>query len=164
MIDLSIITVNYNAKEFLKECLKSVFQNIININFEIWLVNNASKDGSLEMVKNEFPKVEVIANETNIGFAWAVNQAIKKANWKVYYIPLARIIYYGGAAGVQLHAFKNPWYFHRGACLFYKNYLAPHYFFLTNFLYYSGVWLAFVLKLLSNLFRKEKTIGSKKPS
>lgn len=38
MIDLSIIIINYNAKEFLKECLKSVFQNIININFEIWLV------------------------------------------------------------------------------------------------------------------------------
>jgi len=89
---------------------------------------------------------------------------IKKAGWKIYYIPLTKITHYGGAGGAQLHAFRNLWYFHRGACLFYRRYLAPNSFFVVNFLYYSGVWFAFGLKVLFNLFRKEKIIGSKKPS
>jgi len=301
-INLSIIIVNYNTKELLKNCLESVFQKIKNIDFEVWVVDNASLDGSLEMVVKEFPKVKIIANEENVGFAKANNQALekvngkyvfllnpdtillddnlkklidfmekhpktgacgplvlnkdgsmqrqcrrgfptfwnsfsyysglwklfsqnqwwrktfggyflldkpddqicevdqlsgaamvvrkdllkkvglmcedyvmywddtdwcfrmKKAGWKIYYVPLTKITHYGGAGGAQLHAFKNLWYFHHGACLFYKRYLASNYFFLVNFLYYSGVWFAFGPKVLFNLFKKEKTIGSKKPS
>jgi len=299
---LSIIIVNYNTKELLKNCLKSIFQKMKDIDFEIWVVDNNSSDGSLEMIGKEFPKVKIIANKENVGFAKANNQAIKevggkyilllnpdtvildenfkelikfmeehpevgacgplvlnrdgtmqrqckrgfptfwnsfgyysglwklfptikwwrkifggyfllnkpddkickvdqlsgaammvrksilekvglmnedyimywddtdwcfrikKAGWKIYFVPLTKIIHYGGAGGVQLQALKNLWYFHRGACLFYRRYLSSNYFFLINFLYYSGVWFAFSLKLLFNLFRKEKVIGSKKPS
>jgi len=300
-MDFSIIIVNYNTKELLKNCLRSVFQKMKDIDFEVWVVDNASTDDSLEMVRKEFPKIKIIANKENIGFARANNQAIKevagkyvlllnpdtiildenfkelikfmeehpevgacgplilnrdgtiqrqckkgwptfwnsftyysglwklfsknkwwrknfgryflldkpddkiyevdslsgsammvrkealkevglmcedyimywddidwcyrikKANWKIYYVPLTKITHYGGAGGTQLHAFKNLWYFHKGACLFYKRHLASHNFFLVNFLYYSGVWFAFGLKLLSNLFKREKIIGSKKP-
>ncbi len=297
---LSIVIVNYNTKEILKNCLNSVFEKIKDINFEVLVVDNASNDGSIEMIKNEFPNVRVIINKKNIGFAKASNQGLKNVNgkyilllnpdtifldenfkklidfmeecpdvgacgplilnkdgsiqrqckrglstfwnsftyysglwklfpqnkwwqkkfggyfllnkpydkicevdvlsgaailirkktleevglicedyimywddtdlcfrikkegWKIYYLPLTKIIHYGGAGGTQIHAFKNLWYFHRGACLFYKKYLSSNYFFLINFLYYSGVWFAFCLKLLSNLFKKEKTIGSRK--
>ena len=300
-IDLSIIVVSHNTKELLRNCLSSVFQKIKNIDFEVWVVDNASLDGSLEMVRKEFSEVKIIANEENVGFAKANNLAIKeakgryifllnpdtilldenfkelidfmeknpeagacgpivlnkdgtmqrqckrglptfwvafsyysglwklfpqnkwwrknfggyflldkpddkvcevdslsgaammvrketiekvslmcedyimywddldwcyrikKAGWKVYFVPLVKIIHYGGAGGVQLHALKNLWYFHRGAYLFYKRYLVSQHSFLINFLYYSGVWFAFCFKLLSNLFRKEKIIGSKKP-
>jgi len=299
---LSIIIVNYNAKELLRKCLKSIFDKVKDIDFEIWLVDNASSDGSLEMIRKEFPKVKIIANKENVGFAKANNQTIKKADgkyifllnpdtvifdenfeelikfmeehpeagacgplvlngdgtiqrqckrgfptfwnsfayysglwklfsknrwwrknfggyfllskpdnricevdqlsgaalmvrreilgkvglmcedyvmywddtdwcfrikkagWKVYFVPLVKIIHYGGAGGVQLHALKNLWYFHRGAYLFYKRYLVSQHSFLINFLYYSGVWFAFSLKLLFNLFRREKIIGSKKPT
>jgi len=302
MIKLSIIIVNYNTQKLLRNCLKSVFEKIKGVQLEVWVVDNNSSDGSLEMVKNEFPEVKIIPNKENVGFAKANNQAIKeskgkyilllnpdtfildtnfnellkfmeghpeagscgplvlnkdgtmqrqckrgfptfwnsfayysglwklflksqwwrenfggyfllnkadnqiceadclsgaimivrrellekvglmcedyimywedidwcfrikKAGWKIYYIPLTKIVHYGGAGGAQLHAFKNLWYFHRGACLFYRRYFAPNYFFLINFLYYSGVWFAFGLKLLFNLFRREKIIGSKKPS
>lgn len=301
-INLSIIIVSCNTRNILRNCLESIFENIKDIDFEVWVVDNASSDGSLEMIEKEFPEVKTIANKENLGFAKANNQAIKKvegkyifllnpdavildenfgkliqfmeehpeagacgplvlnkngtmqrqckrgfptfwnsfayysglwklfsqnkwwienfggyfllgksddkicevgqlsgaamivrkeilekvglmsedyvmywddtdwcyrikeANWKIYYVPFVKITHYGGAGGAQLHAFKNLWYFHRGACLFYRRYLAPNYFFLINFLYYSGVWFAFSLKLLFNLFRKEKIIGSKKPS
>lgn len=302
MILLSIIIVNHNSKKLLRDCLKSIFQNIKDIDFEILVVDNASLDESLEMIRSEFSEIKVIINKENFGFARANNQAIKKAEgkyilllnpdtiildknfkkfikfmeehsevkacgplvlnsdktmqrqckrglttfwnsftyysglwrlfsqnkwwrkkfggyfllnkpddeicevdnlsgaammvkreilekvglmcedyvmywedidwcfrikqagWKICYFPSTKIIHYGGAGGTQLHIFKNLWYFHKGACLFYKRYLASNYFFLSNFLYYSGIWIAFSLKLLSNLFRKEKTIGSKKPS
>lgn len=89
---------------------------------------------------------------------------IKKSGWKIYYFPFFRITHYGGAGGSQIHAAKNLWYFHRGAFIFYKKFLANKYFFLIDILYYSGICLAFASKLLLNLFRGEKVIGSKKPS
>jgi len=88
---------------------------------------------------------------------------IKKAGWKIYYIPLARIMHYGGVSGSQVHASRNLWYFHRGAYLFYNQYLAPDNFSLVNFLYYICIWFVFCYKFLLNLFKREKIIGSKKP-
>jgi GT2 family glycosyltransferase len=77
MIDLSIIIVNYNTKEFLKNCLKSVIDSTRNISYEIIVVDNASHDGSPEMVKKEFSNVRVIANKQNVGFSKANNQGVK---------------------------------------------------------------------------------------
>jgi len=77
MIDLSIVIVNYNTKEFLKNCLNSVMESTKNISFEIIVVDNASHDGSPEMVKKEFQNVRLIANEQNVGFSRANNQGIK---------------------------------------------------------------------------------------
>jgi len=85
-IILSIIIVNYNAKELLKNCLKSIFQKMKDIDFEVWIIDNASSDGSLEMIKKEFPKVKIIANKENLGFARANNQAIKKAKSKYIFL------------------------------------------------------------------------------
>ncbi|MCS7189903.1 MAG: glycosyltransferase family 2 protein, partial [Bacteroidia bacterium] len=79
MTQLSVIIVSYNVKYFLRQCLQSVARAIEGIPTEVWVVDNASIDGSVEMVREEFPWVKVIANEVNLGFARANNQAIRLA-------------------------------------------------------------------------------------
>lgn len=76
---LSIIIVNYNTKELLRDCLASVFKETKNIDFEVIVIDNASKDASSAMVKKEFPRVKLIVNRHNAGFARANNQGIKQA-------------------------------------------------------------------------------------
>lgn len=82
MIDLSVIIVSYNVKYFLRQCLQSVARALEGLNGEVWVVDNASIDGSVEMVREEFPWVKVIANDINLGFARANNQAIRLAQGK----------------------------------------------------------------------------------
>ena len=65
---LSVVIVNYNVKYFLEQCLRSVTEAAANIETEIWVVDNNSVDGSVEMVKEKFPEVKIIANEKNAGF------------------------------------------------------------------------------------------------
>lgn len=77
---LSIIIVNYNVKNFLDQCLNSVFKAISNIDAEVFVVDNISSDDSVEMVKTKYPQVKLIANQKNVGFSIANNQAIKLAN------------------------------------------------------------------------------------
>jgi GT2 family glycosyltransferase len=74
---LSVIIVNYNVKYFLEQCLLSVQKAIIDLEADIWVVDNASSDGSVEMVRAQFPKVRLIANTDNVGFSRANNQAIR---------------------------------------------------------------------------------------
>ena len=73
---LSVIIVNYNVRYFLEQCLTSVLRATANIDAEVFVVDNESKDDSVEMVKNLFPQVKVIANKKNVGFSKANNQAI----------------------------------------------------------------------------------------
>lgn len=80
MVDLSISIVNYNTRELLKKCLKSIYENTHRISFEVFVVDNDSRDGSTKMVKEEFPQVYLIENKINVGFAKANNQAIKKSS------------------------------------------------------------------------------------
>lgn len=78
--DLSIIIINWNVKELLRKCLNSIYNTVLNVSFEIIVVDNASKDGSSEMVKKEFPEVKLVINKKNLGFPKANNQAIKVSN------------------------------------------------------------------------------------
>jgi GT2 family glycosyltransferase len=82
MIDLSIIIVNYNVKEFLKNLLHSIKKASQNFSTEIIVVDNASDDGSVEMIREKFPEVKLIANEKNLGFAKANNLGLKEAKGK----------------------------------------------------------------------------------
>jgi len=77
--DLSIIIVSFNTKELLKNCLKSLmtYGQWLMANGEVIVIDNASKDSSSEMVKKEFPKVKLIVNKHNLGFATANDQGIK---------------------------------------------------------------------------------------
>lgn len=74
---LSVIIVNYNVKYFLEQCLHSVFAASKNIETEVFVVDNNSVDGSCAMIAEKFPKVHLVENKTNTGFAKANNQAIR---------------------------------------------------------------------------------------
>lgn len=81
---LSVVIVNYNVKHFLEQCLNSVFSSeTIRKNFqlslEVFVVDNNSVDGSVEMVRERFPQVHLIANTDNPGFAKANNQALRQS-------------------------------------------------------------------------------------
>jgi GT2 family glycosyltransferase/lipopolysaccharide/colanic/teichoic acid biosynthesis glycosyltransferase len=84
MIDLSIIVVNYNVKEFLLNLLDSLQKAVKNFSSEIIIVDNASDDGSVEAVQNKFPHVKLIVNEKNIGFGRANNLAMEIADGKYF--------------------------------------------------------------------------------
>lgn len=73
---LSVIIVNYNVRYFLEQALQSVCQSKTTFPFDVWVVDNTSADGSVEMVRSHFPEVQVIANTENVGFSRANNQAI----------------------------------------------------------------------------------------
>ena len=81
-MDLSIIIVNYNVKEFLQNLLHSIDKALQNLSSEIIVVDNASDDGSVEWIKSKFPSVKLIENKTNLGFGKANNQALKIAEGK----------------------------------------------------------------------------------
>lgn len=74
---LSVIIVNYNVKYFLEQCLLSVMKALKQIDADVWVVDNNSVDGSVEMLQKKFPQVKLIANKQNTGFSVANNQAIK---------------------------------------------------------------------------------------
>lgn len=74
---LSIIIVNYNVKRFLFQCLRSVEKAIEGVDAEIWVVDNDSKDGSLNFLQPLFPKVHFVKNDENVGFSKANNRAIR---------------------------------------------------------------------------------------
>lgn len=80
---MSVIIVNYNTRNLLSDCLFSLKEEYEKKNWvpiEIIVVDNASKDGSIKMVRTRFPFVQVIKNTRNVGFAKANNQGIKKAS------------------------------------------------------------------------------------
>ncbi|MDI6688220.1 MAG: glycosyltransferase family 2 protein [Desulfobacterales bacterium] len=77
-MDVSIIIVNWNTKKLLLDCIRSIHETVKNISFEIWLVDNASIDGSVEAVKQNYSDVKIIQNNKNLGFAAANNVALER--------------------------------------------------------------------------------------
>jgi GT2 family glycosyltransferase len=82
MMDLSIIIVNWNTKEYLLPCLKSIFKGGQGTGWEVIVVDNGTRDGSREELKKVFPSAHLIENEKNFGFAKAANQGLQKASGK----------------------------------------------------------------------------------
>ncbi|MCD4694573.1 glycosyltransferase family 2 protein [bacterium] len=78
-MDLSIIIVSWNVKEKLKNNLEKIFQIKHKIKFELFVVDNNSSDGTVDMIRENFPEVKLIENKKNYGFARANNQAIRGA-------------------------------------------------------------------------------------
>ena len=87
--DLSVVIVNYNVEYFLEQCLNSVREASEECLTEIFVVDNNSNDGSVEMVREKFPEVKLILNKENKGFSKANNQAIKDAEGR--YLSLIHI-------------------------------------------------------------------------
>ncbi|MCK4824488.1 glycosyltransferase, partial [bacterium] len=76
-MDVSIVIVSYNTVDLLRNCLNSIYAETRKVDFEVFVVDNASSDGSVQMVENDFPDVRLIKNPKNIGFAKANNQAME---------------------------------------------------------------------------------------
>jgi GT2 family glycosyltransferase len=74
-----VVIANWNGKEVLKKCLASVFMNTDYSECRVVVVDNASTDGSIDVLEKEFPIVKLIRNSKNLGFTKAVNKGIKYA-------------------------------------------------------------------------------------
>ncbi len=110
-MDLSIIVVSYNTSGLLRQCLTSIFENAhSHYSAEVIVIDNASKDGSAEMVREEFPGITLRANSENRGFAAANNQGLKlsRGRFTVLLNPDTEVI---GPALWQMLGFleATPW-------------------------------------------------------
>lgn len=76
---LSILICSLNVREHLERCFASIYGREQDVDFEVVLVDNASSDGTVEMVRERWPLVRIIANHANVGFAQANNQALARA-------------------------------------------------------------------------------------
>ena len=81
-MQISVIIVSFNAKYFLEQCMHSVLKAAHSLKHEIIIIDNASSDGTRELIENRFPAVRFIANSENIGFSKANNQALRIATGK----------------------------------------------------------------------------------
>lgn len=77
---ISIVIVNYNVRFFLEQALQSVLKATADLSVQVWVVDNASSDDSIGMVKQKFPTVQIIENKENVGFARANNMALRLSN------------------------------------------------------------------------------------
>ncbi len=109
-LDLSTIIVSWNVRKHLERCLSSIYARPIEgLGLETWMVDNASTDGSVEMVREFFPQVKVIPNQVNLGFTRANNQAIGESRGRYILLlnPDAQVM--GGALGAMVaHMETHP--------------------------------------------------------
>jgi GT2 family glycosyltransferase len=79
-MDLSVIIVNYNAAPYLERCLTSIESHLSGITYEVCVVDNASTDCSRMLIGDRFPRVQLVANDRNLGFAAGVNRGLEKTH------------------------------------------------------------------------------------
>lgn len=78
-MDLSVITVNWKVKDLVFRSLQSLYEHTSRISFEVFFVDNDSRDGSVELIREKLPQAQIIANQKNLGFAKACNQGITQS-------------------------------------------------------------------------------------
>ncbi|MDE7408706.1 MAG: glycosyltransferase family 2 protein [Muribaculaceae bacterium] len=84
--DVSVIIVNYNTKGLLRDCITSIRKNTHYVDYEIIVVDNASSDGSIDMLKQDFPDVIAVDAGGNLGFGRANNIGMKTASGKYLFL------------------------------------------------------------------------------
>lgn len=84
MSKVVVSIVSFNCREFLKNCLKDLLAQKTKAEIEIWVLDNNSIDGSVEMVKKDFPKIRLISEDKNLGFAKGQNVILKKSQGDYY--------------------------------------------------------------------------------
>ena len=85
-VTLSVIIPTYNARELLADCLRSIYQNSPSEPYEVIVVDDASVDGTSEMVRAHFPEVRLLRNDVNRHYAWSNNRAIAQARGQYVYL------------------------------------------------------------------------------
>jgi GT2 family glycosyltransferase len=96
MCEVSIIIVNWNAKQYLLNCIRSIKETTSDISFEIIVVDNASTDGSVSALNVEFPEVKLIQNHKNLGFAKGNNIGIRKAAGRYICLVNSDVLFFKG--------------------------------------------------------------------
>lgn len=86
MMDISIIIINYNTIRLVIDCIESIFRHTEGVKYEIIVVDNASIDGSVSILKTRYPQLLVIANDKNVGFGQANNIGLTKAQGKYVFL------------------------------------------------------------------------------
>jgi len=111
MDKLIVVIVSWNTLELTRQCLVSTFAELrrLKVDHEVWVVDNASSDGSSAMIRQEFPAVRLIENTENVGFARANNQALRDAAGSHYLLLNTDTIVHEGAFGTMLdYMEKHP--------------------------------------------------------
>jgi GT2 family glycosyltransferase len=108
MIDLSVCLVSWNTREYLGEALQSIYQDdAVEANLEVIVVDNASRDGSPQMVKDHFPQVKLIANDENRFLSAGLNQAIKASAGRHIVLLGSDVTVMPGALDIMLKFMDN---------------------------------------------------------
>jgi len=108
-IDVSIVIVSFNTCEVLRECLISVLRETAGLGTEILVVDNASSDGSAEMVAAEFPAVKLFRSETNLGFGVGNNVALEQARGRYHILLNSDAFFEPGALHLAIrHMDETP--------------------------------------------------------
>ncbi|MBI3192854.1 MAG: glycosyltransferase [Ignavibacteriae bacterium] len=81
-LDISVVYTNWNVRDLMRESILSLYRNTKDVTFDIIVVDDASTDGSAEMIKNEFPEIKLIVNAQNEGFSKTNNKGAKSAQGK----------------------------------------------------------------------------------
>ncbi|HUW84350.1 MAG TPA: glycosyltransferase family 2 protein [Phycisphaerae bacterium] len=106
-MDLSIVIVSFNTERLLQRCLDAVYADTQSLMVEIFVVDNASTDGSPQIIAQRYPHVNLIANERNVGFAVANNQAIRQASGEFVLLLNPDAFVHPGAAGILLQFMRS---------------------------------------------------------
>lgn len=106
-MDLSIISVNWNSVGYLRECIASVYQQTHGVSFEIIVVDNASPQGGVDALSEEFPEVRVVHSQTNLGFAGANNLGFRASSGRyvLFLNPDTKML--NPAANIMLEQLKS---------------------------------------------------------
>ena len=88
---------------------------------------------------------------------------VRAAGWKIFYVPQAEIIHYGGQGGSRVAVYNSIYQWHRSYYLYYRKHLARDYFFLVNWFFYAAMLGKLILNLVVTLVRKDKFAGTRKP-
>ena len=101
-MDLSVIIVNWNTRQLVLESLQSLYGAIGDFSMEVFVVDNGSSDGSVEAIRPAFPRVILVENRKNIGFAKANNGALRRARGKYFLFLNTDVILQGDAVAALL--------------------------------------------------------------
>ena len=99
--DVSIVITSYNTRDMLKSCIESIYQSIDAVAYEIICLDDSSDDGSADMVRESFPKAQLVENKDNLGYTKSNNIGIKLARGRY-------VVLLNADTQIQSQAFDRP--------------------------------------------------------
>jgi len=122
MPEVSVIIVNWNARQYLARCLAALAEHGAGVDYDLWVVDNASEDDSVAFVQRAYPQAHLIVNAQNVGFARANNQAMAQSTGRFLLLLNSDAFLQAGALEALLQAMRDhPDTGIAGAQLFYED-------------------------------------------